>query len=327
MVYLATGRSPRTRRDQELIGFSHDAATLRGRAVSRGREFVTEVTLSRAARRKITINGVAHKTAAALSEVLAAVYFSPDDLQLIRAGASARRRFLDAAIAQLRPRYAQALLEYGRLYDHKNRILKDAQEKPSLLSVLPEFNEGLVRWGAVLVSQRAKFCLRLEELAAVIHGECSGGRESLSLRYETVSTVTDPLLPAEVLREQLALHMREHQAAELASRQCLSGPHKDDLLVLLDGRPARQFGSQGQTRTAALALKLAEREVFTAALGEHPLLLLDDVLSELDARRQEYVLNRISGGQLFISCCQEEAAGRLLSGQVLRIQDGKVSAL
>ena len=164
------------------------------------------------------------------------------------------------------------------------------------LDLLPDFNERMVRFGAVLIHYRQQFAQALNRDAARHHRECSGGREQLEITYRTVSSVTDPAADVEVLTEQLRSHMESHQAAERASRMCLSGPHKDDLVITIDGREAKSYSSQGQTRTAALALKLAERELFEDDTGQWPVLLLGDVLSELDARRQGFVLRRINGG-------------------------------
>ena len=181
-----------------------------------------------------------------------------------------------------------------------------------------------MRFGAVLIHYRHQFAVRLNEYAALHHRECSGGKEELEIRYQTVSTVTDPAAETAVLTEQLREHMESHQAAERASRLCLSGPHKDDLLVTIDGRDAKSYASQGQTRTAALALKLAEREIYKNATGEYPVLLLDDVLSELDPRRQEFVLNRIAGGQVFITCCEDDRLPQMLGGRVFHVEHGTI---
>lgn len=149
-------------------------------------------------------------------------------------------------------------------------------------------------------------------------------KEELTLTYQTVRTVTDPFGPQMDIYQALRQHMEDHAAAERASRLCLSGPHKDDLEVLINGRSARQFASQGQVRTAALSLKLAEREIHKNAVGEYPVMLLDDVLSELDPRRQEYVLNRIRGGQVFITCCENDRLDTMLRGRVFHIRNGEV---
>ena len=324
LIYLSCGKSPRARTDKEMIRFDADAASLCAQIFARERDFKVRVELFRDRRRKLSVNQVPVKNNAALSEVYNTVFFCPDDLFLIREGASARRKFMDTALCQLRPRYAAALAEYNRTYEHKTRILRDAEERPDLLATLPDFNERLVRFGAVLIHYRQLFAVRLNEYAAIHHLECSGGKEKLEVQYQTVSSVTDPAADISVLTEQLREHMASHQAAERASRLCLSGPHKDDLLVTIDGREAKQFASRGQTRTAALALKLAEREIYKNATGEYPVLLLDDVLSELDPKRQEFVLNRIAGGQVFITCCEDDRLPQLLGGRVFHVEHGAV---
>ena len=324
MVYLSCGKSPRAHGDRELIGFDRQEASVTAQLLSRERAFTTDIQLFRGKRRKMTVNGVPAKTNAALSDVLHTVFFCPEDLFLIRAGAAERRRFMDLSLCQLRPRYAEALAEYTRLHEHKTRILRDSEEHPQLLQMLPDFNERLCRVGAVLISYRARYCVSLAEYARQAHFECSGEKEELTLLYRTVKTVEDPFAPQEQICEALRRHQEAHLAAERASRLCLSGPHKDDVEVLINGRSARQYGSQGQVRTAALSLKLAEREIHKNAVGEYPVMLLDDVLSELDPRRQEYVLNRIQGGQVFITCCENDRLDTMLHGRVFHIRNGEV---
>lgn len=323
IVYLSRGRSPRARTDREMIGFQSEAARLLVQVHSREREFKVQADLFRGKRRKITVNQVPVKTNAALVDVYHTVLFQPEDLYLIREGAAARRHFLDTALCQLRPRYAAALAGYERAREQKTRILRDFDQRPGLLDTLPEFNEQMIRLGAALIQYRHQFSLRLAEYAAIHHRECSGGREELEVRYQTVSSVEDPGAELPMLMEALRRHMDSHREAELSSRLCLSGPHKDDLLVTIDGREAKAYSSQGQTRTAALALKLAEREIYRNAAGEYPVLLLDDVLSELDPRRQEFVLNRIAGGQVFITCCEEDRLPNLLNGKVFHVKQGR----
>ena len=323
VAYLS-GVSHRARYDRELIQFGVDHAFLRGEVESRGRDFTLEAELHRDARRMVRSNGVRLKTAAELTGIFQCVLFCPEDLYLIREGAAERRRFLDECICQLRPRYAQALADYRRLHEHKTRILRDSAEKPSLLAALDEFSLGMAKAGAVLIHYRAHFIRRLQETAPAIHADFSGRSEALTLRYETVSTVTDPLRSPRDILPELLKHQEAHRAAEIASRTCLSGPHKDDLAVELNGRCARTFASQGQTRTAALSLKLSARELFQADTGEYPVLLLDDVLSELDKRRQEFVLNRIRGGQTFITCCEDDRLSALLKGRIFHIREGAI---
>ena len=324
LVYLSCGKSPRARTDKEMIRFDADQASLTARIFARDRDFTVTADLSRERRRKLTINKVTAKSAAALSEVYNTVFFCPEDLYLIREGASERRKFMDTALCQLRPRYAQALAAYNKAYEHKTRILRDSEERPDLLAILPDFNEQMVRYGALIVHYRHQFAAKIQEYAALHHRECSGGKEALTVSYQTVSSVTDPGAELGVLTEQLRDHMASHQTAERSSRLCLSGPHKDDLLVDINGRSAKQFASQGQTRTAALSMKLAEREIYKNVVGEYPVLLLDDVLSELDPRRQEFVLNRIAGGQVFITCCEDDRLPELLGGKVFRVENGAI---
>ncbi len=322
VAYLSSASSHRARFDRELIRHGVDHAFIKAGITSRGRQLALEADLRRGQRRQLRCNGVRLKTAGELSGLLRTVLFCPEDLYLIREGAEARRRFLDGCICQLRPRYAQALAEYKRLYQHKTRILKDAEEHPALLDTLDDFSLRMAQCGAILIHYRAHFIRRLQDAAPEIHRDCSGGRERLELRYETVSTVTDPEAAPKALLPQLLAHQEAHRRAEIESRSCLSGPHKDELAVEIDGAPAKSYASQGQTRTAALALKLAAREIFHADGGEWPVLLLDDVLSELDSRRQEFVLNRITSGQVFITCCEEEKLTRLREGRAFRVKDG-----
>lgn len=324
VAYLSAARSHRARYDRELIQFGVERAFVQAEVLSRERDFTLEARLSRGARRQLWSNGVRLKTAGELAGILNTVLFCPEDLSLIRAGGAERRRFLDDCVCQLRPRYAAALAEYKRLYEHKTRILRDWEEKPSLLDTLDEFSLRMAQTGAVLIHYRAHFIKKLRELTPSIHRDFSGGREELELRYQTVSAVTDPLAAPREILPQLLAHQESHRRAELDSRQCLSGPHKDDFEVLLNGVDARTYASQGQTRTAALSLKLGERELFRQDTGEWPVLLLDDVLSELDPRRQEFVLHRIRGGQVFITCCEDDRLEGLSAGAAFHIHEGRL---
>ncbi len=323
-VYMLAGaRSFRTRFDRELVGFDYPEAELLADVFSRGRGQTIQITLRPGQPKKILVNGV-RKSAAELAGTVNVVLFCPDDLELIKEGAAVRRRLLDNAIGQIRPKYAELLSEFNRLYEHKTRILKDWREKPSLLDTLDEFSDALGRVSAQLIRYRAAFTQRLGEAAAPIHREFSGEGETLSLRYCTVSTVTDPFAPSKEIYYQICEHQERHRQAEIDSGQCLTGAHKDDLEIFINGRSARSFASQGQTRTAALSLKLAEREIFLDETGEYPVLLLDDVLSELDEGRQAFVLNRIGGGQTLISCCEDEGISKRTGGKVLFVEKGRV---
>ena len=324
IAYLSSARSHRARYDKEMIMMGIDSAFIKGELDSRDREFTLEAKLFRGKGRQLYANGIRLKSAGELGEKFQTVLFCPEDLYLIREGGAARRKFLDGAISQIRPRYAQALAEYNRLHEHKTRILRDWPENPALLDTLDDFNLRMAQTGAILIHYRSHFVKRLMEHAPAIHADFSGGREQMELRYETVSTILDPMAPPREILGQLLDHQESHRQAEIDSRQCLSGPHKDDLIVDLNGVSAKIYGSQGQTRTAALSLKLAQREIFQEETGEWPVLLLDDVLSELDAKRQSFVLNRIQGGQIFITCCEEEKLEGLEGGKAFHIQNGQL---
>ena len=320
---LSCGRSFRTRFDRELIGFGRDYAQLDAVVHCAGREQRMKVSLARGAKKRITLNGVS-KSPVELVEGLRTVLFCPEDLNLIREGAAARRRLMDMAISQMRPGYIRLLRDFNRLYENKSRILRDYRDNPSMLDTLDEFSDGICRVSAAIIRYRGSFTRRLSLSAAQIHREFSGAGEELSIDYRTAGTVEDPEAGEAEIYDWLLEHQKNLAAAELASGQCLCGVHKDDLEIGINGVPARSFASQGQARTAALSIKLAEREIYMTDTGEHPVLLLDDVLSELDARRREYVLNRIGGGQTLITCCEDERIAEKTGGRVIVIDRGRI---
>lgn len=323
IVYLGSGKSFRTQKNGELVHFGATFADLTGRVYSEGREQTLRSVIFPGGRaRQLWRNGVKKRSASDLSGVLNTVLFCPEDLMVLKTGASARRRLGDQALCQLRPNYDAALGEYQRILDQKSRILKDRFEQPALLEILPEYNLRLCQVGALLISYRARFYDSLGKAASMYHGQFSGGAEAFSLEYRTVSTVKDPFAPISVLTENLQEHMEAHAQGELSSCQCLTGPHKDDFDVKLSGLSVKTYGSQGQTRTAAISLKLAQRELMRRETGEEPVLLLDDVLSELDPGRQDFVLNQITSGQVFITCCEPGRFTKL--GQTIQIRKGQI---
>ena len=323
VFYLSTGRSFRTRREMELIRFGSEFADLEGDVTGQARQQSLRALLFASRKpRQLFLNGVKKRSHGEMSGILTTVLFCPEDLLVLKAGAAARRRFLDQALCQLRPRYEAALTEYNRILEQKSKILRDRFENPSLLQVLPEYSHRLCEVGAILISYRARFLKSLEEEATRFHREFSGGKETLEIPYRTVSTVEDPFAPLQALEQALFAHLDSHHGAELESAQCLTGPHKDDFDASLDGLSLKSYGSQGQTRTAAISLKLAQRELARRDTGEEPVLLLDDVLSELDPGRQDFVLNQIRSGQVFITCCEKDRLTKL--GQVLQIQAGNL---
>ncbi len=324
--YLAGAGSFRSRSSKELIRFGEEGMSLTAGIESEGREQTIEISLSAAGRKKILVNGVKKRSSAELAGKLCCVLFSPDDMELIRGGAAVRRRLMDQAISQLRPNYGAILARFNKYYEHKVRILRDYREKPALLEVLDDFNYNLAHLGAQLIYYRAAWCGRMAELAGGVHAEVSGRGEVLSLAYKTVKTIPSPecMKPQELL-DRLLEHQAGHKQAELDSGMVLSGAMKDDIIAHIGGVDAKNFASQGQARTAALSIKLAEREMIRAVTGEYPLLLLDDVLSELDELRQDFVLNRIAGGQVFITCCDGRQVSARTGGKLFLVEDGVVS--
>jgi DNA replication and repair protein RecF len=321
---LGLGRGFRTRFDKELIGFEFSGAEILADIFSQEREHTIRILLDRNRKKTITRNSV--KTAPGeLSRTLTTVLFCPDDLYIIKSGAHERRKLLDTCICQLRPGYTRLLSEYNRLLEHKQSILKNQAENPALLQTLDDFSGAMCRTAAKIIRYRASFTERLSGIAEKIAADFSGSNERLNIKYKTVSTVTDPLADAHIIIDRLYEHQEAHRQAELASASCLCGPHRDELLITIGGESARDFASQGQTRTAALSIKLAEREIFLAETGEYPVLLLDDVLSELDRERQEFVLNRIGGGQTLITCCEDENIAKRTGGKVLTVSKGNLS--
>ena len=323
VAYLGSGKSFRAQKQNEMVRFGADFADIEGEIFSQERiQQLRWVLFSASRPRQIWRNGAKKKTTADISGVMSTVLFCPEDLMVLKAGASARRRLGDVALCGLRPNYEAALAEYNRILEQKGRILKDHFENPAVLEILPEYNARLCQVGALLISYRARFYQSLGEKAAKYHEAFSGGAEEFSLSYQTVSTVKDPFAPVATLTEDLQEHLESHYRAELESGMCLTGPHKDDFSVSLSGIDLKSYGSQGQTRTAAISLKLAQRELYRREFGEEPVLLLDDVLSELDPARQDFVLNQIKTGQVFITCCEPERFTQL--GKTIKIKNGNV---
>ena len=321
--YLGSGRSFRAQKTAEMVRFGADFGEVTGKVYSQEREQTLRFLLFSGSRpRQIWRNGAKKKTAGDIAGVLPTVLFCPEDLLVLKTGAASRRRMGDQVLCQLRPNYEAALTEYNRILDQKTRILKDHFDHPGMLEILPEYNTRLCQVGALLISYRARFYDSLGKSAAAFHGQFSGGSEEFRLEYKTVSSVKDPFAPVSRLTQDLMEHLDRHYRAEVETAQCLTGPHKDDFTVSLSGIDLKAYGSQGQTRTAAISLKLAQRELMCREWGEEPVLLLDDVLSELDPGRQDFVLNQIVSGQVFITCCEPGRFTKL--GKTIEISKGSV---
>lgn len=323
IYYLTSAKSFRPASDKEIINFECENAIIRADIVSGNRNQQLEARIFRGQRRQLSANDVKLKKVGELAEKLAVVVFNPDDLSLVRDGAAIRRKFLDNALSQLRPGYAAILQEFNKLYEHKTRILRDHYEKPSLLELLDDFNQRLAEKSAQLIFYRSAYISSMANRASLIHKEFSDGKEKLEIRYKTIGGMdAQGRKPSELLPDILE-HQRNHFEAELRSGLCLTGAHKDDLEVEINNAPARRFASQGQARSVCVSMKLAERDILSEDRGEEPILLLDDVLSELDYKRRMFVLGKIVTGQVFITCCDNAATSEYPRGTVIIVENGK----
>ena len=320
---ISTMKLFRTGQKKEGLRFGQNIGKIQGDFTAEGRDFSIELKLFDKKPAEVYRNGVKMKRQSDARGILKTVLFCPDDLYLIRAGAGARRKFLDTALCQLRPNYDKVLSEYERVLAHKNKILKDSEEKPEMLELLDDFSLRIARLGAIIIRYRAYYIRKLSEKACNVHSLIAPN-EKLNIKYKTVSSITNPYASTQEIENELIEHVMSHKRFEIAAKSCLSGPHKDDLEIILNDVSASSFGSQGQIRTCALALKLAEREMFFDDSGEYPVLLLDDVLSELDVKRQDFVLNRIDKGQVLITCCDRDIIKKINVGMAFYVQNGRV---
>ncbi|MBQ2866540.1 MAG: DNA replication/repair protein RecF [Clostridia bacterium] len=297
-VYMLSGsRSWRGAKTEDIVNWSCSSAHISSLVESRGRDFEFSIDLAPKIKAKITINGVLVRKKQQMSEVIRCVLFSPEDLFMIKGGAQNRRDLLDECLCQKYPVYRSALSGYELILRSKQRLLKDGEDH----RVLPELNAQLAAYSGIIIPCRYRLTQELESFARDIHGDISNSREELTLRYRTVEGV-DPEKGENHISRAVYDSLCAHQSAETAAKSCLAGVHRDDIEVYINGRDARKFASQGQARTAAIALKFSEREILRED-EDYPLLLLDDVLSELDAPRQSFILGSTRKGQTIITCC------------------------
>lgn len=289
IYFLTLAKSHRTSSDKEMIRFGDSFAIVRGKSVTRLGNTLLEMILYEKGK-KGKINGIEQSRLSDYIGTINVVMFSPDDLELIKGGPQVRRKFLDMEIGQVSPAYLYYLNRYNKILMQRNQGLKEIAAKrfdPSLLAAL---NEQLARYAPKVWHKRLIFLQKLSEWAREIHLRITGGKEILSLEYQG----SIPVYP-EMDEERLAvdfLSLLEKKAdKDLERGYTIYGPHRDDLLILIDGKEVQKFGSQGQQRTAALSLKLAEIELIHEEIGDYPILLLDDVFSELDSDRQTHLLS------------------------------------
>ena len=317
------GHSFRTAKDSEVIRWDRDFARLGLRFFGQEREQTAVLTIG-GKRRQVLINGVEKKSSSALIEKFCAVVFSPEHLNLIKRGPGERRRFIDSALCREKLQNAVILSKYNRMLIQRNALLKDVMRKPELEDTLEIWDEQLTRYGAMLTRRRLDYVQILSKRAARFHKGISGGKEKLEIRYvSTVDAVSDD--SERGLEQKLADKFRQNRKNDVKLGATLAGPHRDDIEILINGKNAKSFASQGQQRSAVLSLKLAEAAVLKERMGEEPVILLDDVLSELDNGRQDFLLNELKDCQVFITCCERSNKEQLKNGKIFFVENGVIS--
>ena len=316
------GHSFRGAKESEMIRF--DKSFFRLSMVFNAGEREQSADIAFGQNRKIIhLNGVERSSSSYLTEVFSAVVFSPEHLTLIKRGPSIRRRFLDAAICQHRIRYASMLAKYNQIINQRNALLKDIYKHKELKETLSIWDDSLAIVGAQILRERYDYLQALREPAKHYHQGISGEKETLDIDYistekaeedDSVGTLTEKLLDA----------FKASRHEDYSTGYTSVGPHRDDLDIRINGISARKFGSQGQQRSAVLSLKLSEAELLYKKNGERPVILLDDVLSELDNARQDFLLNKVEDYQVFVTCCEESNKEQLRNGKVFYIADGVV---
>lgn len=291
-IFLAsTSKSYRIAKDKDLIQFGNDEAHIKMEVRKHDVPYRIDMHLKKNKSKGIAIDETPIRKASELFGIANIVSFSPEDLGLIKDGPAVRRRFMDLELCQLDKIYLYNLTRYNRVLDQRNKLLKDIVIKPSLLDTLSVWDLELIKYGTKIIEIRNIFIEELKDIIIDIHHHLTGGIEKLEIVYDANVSSSD--------FQNTLSRMRE---SEIRQHITLVGPHRDDLLFLIDGKDIRKFGSQGQQRTAALALKLSEIELVRKRIDDDPILLLDDVLSELDSKRQNYLLDLLSETQNIITC-------------------------
>lgn len=310
-----TTKSHKGSRDREMIRFGEEEAHLKTVVVRGGREYQIDMHLKKNRAKGIAIDKIPIKKASELFGILNIVFFSPEDLNIIKNGPAERRRFLDSELCQLDRIYLADLTNYNKILAQRNKLLKDMIYRPSLSDTLPVWDMQLIETGKKIIRRRKQFVDEIREIVSDIHYRISGGKEELFLKYEP--NIDDIFFEDELSR-----------AKEKDKKLCQTsvGPHRDDLLFSIGDVDIRKYGSQGQQRTSALSLKLSEIELVRKSISDTPVLLLDDVLSELDSSRQNYLLNNISDTQTIITCTglDEFVRNRFTVNRVFEVIAGHV---
>lgn len=316
LYMVSTTRSHRGVRDRDMIRFNKEEAHIRSLIMKGGIDYRIDMHLRKNRSKGIAINGQRIKKASELIGLLNIVFFSPEDLGIVKDGPSGRRRFMDMELCQLDGSYLYNLNQYNKTVENRNRLLKDIYQFPDLKETLDIWDAQLINYGRKIIESRRRFIGDLNGIVGELHAKLSGNRESLSILYE-------PNVGEDEFEEKLRL-LRDR---DIAMRMTGTGPHRDDFSFMDKNIDLRRYGSQGQQRTCALSLKLSEIDLVKRVTGHNPVLMMDDVLSELDSGRQNYLLGTIGGIQTFITCTglDEFVNNRFQIDQVFRIEDGKVS--
>ncbi len=314
---LCGGRSFRSNRDAVLIKKGCETARVDAHYTAESRQQTLSLRISSAGR-EMQRNSTGFIKAAALAGCFCCVVFSPDIMDIIKGAPAQRRRFLDTALCQLYPRYITAARTVSRLINQKNSLLRDCRTISAAFDMLDVFDISLAGAAAELSAMRADYCEKLKKSAAAFYDTISGGRERLDITYNSGLFPAGCAIDAETASQLL----QQGREDDVAAAHCCRGPHRDDLAVTISGDDSRSYSSQGQQRSAVLALKLAEAEIFCDVTGEPPLLLLDDVLSELDAARQDFLISAIGSRQAIITGCDESYIARKTGARIYKIFAG-----
>ena len=291
-VYVCcTTKSHRVSRDKDLIRFGQEEAHIKLQVKKDNVSYRIDMHLKKNKPKGIAVNGIPIRKASELFGMANVVFFSPEDLNIIKNGPSERRRFLDLELCQVNKLYVHNLVNYNKILMQRNKCLKDLSFRPEYESTLEIWDEQLIRYGLPLMEYRKQFIDQLNQLIEVVHGKLTGKKEHLVLSYEP-----------NVQPEEFSAVLVKNRESDKKQKTTLSGPHRDDMSFFINQIDIRKFGSQGQQRSAALSLKLSEIELVRELIHDYPILLLDDVLSELDRGRQNHLLNSINHIQTMITC-------------------------
>ena len=326
-LWLFTGaKSFRQTKDSEFIRFGAEKGNLKADFFSENREQNAEITFSPG--KSLKKNGIDIKTAAEYAGTIGGVVFSPSHMNLFRDGPKERRRLIDTSLCQLYPKYLSVLADYKKVLDQRNTVLKDERYHSGLIDMIDIYDEQLARLGGSIIRTRVNYCESLNKKAAEIYKGMSRGREIFRAEYITTVLLegehADSSMSTADWAQKFYDALQSTRNYDFEHGATSFGPHRDDLEVSLDEMPGRSFGSQGQQRSCILSLKLGEAKMLGEAMGEPPLILLDDVMSELDSIRRDYLLNSIGESQIFLTCCDKELFSGLSDGKVFTMEKGSL---